>query len=291
MPARTPRPVSHHSRRAHQAGRLRRQRQFLRGYDRVVKVFLGLVAAGFVLSQPVFPQVPNRAPLPPNVFYALPLGSVKPAGWLKDQLRIQANGLSGHLDEFWPDVGSNSAWLGGDGEGWERGPYFLDGLVPLAYELDDPVLVGKVRKWVSYTLDHQRPNGDIGPEKNKRKDMNDWWPKMIMLKALTQYQEVTGDPRVIPVMEKFFAYQAKDLAANPLREWAQYRWGDEILSIVWLYNRTGDPKLLDLARQLARQGFDWEALYADFPFKDKTAKKDASLKSHGVNNAMALKTS
>ncbi len=229
--------------------------------------------------------VPNRAPLLPDAFYSLPLGAVKPVGWLKNELKIQAAGLSGHLDEFWPDVGSNSAWLGGTGEAWERGPYYLDGLVPLAYELDDPVLIEKVRKWVNFTLDHQRPDGAIGPEKN-----TDWWPDMIMLKALTQYQEATGDARVVPALEKFFAYQAATLAANPLQKWAQYRWGDELLSIIWLYNRDGDSKLLDLARQIAGQGFDWKALYANFPFTGKVAKKDADLRSHGVNNAMAIKT-
>jgi hypothetical protein len=255
-----------------------------------VKCLIGLVFAVGLLAEPSRAPVPNRAPLPPNVFYALPLGSVKPTGWLKEQLRIQANGLSGHLDEFWPDVGANSAWLGGPGEDWERGPYYLDGIVPLAYLLDDPVLVAKARKWVDWTLTHQRADGAIGPEKNFGKDNADWWPRMIMLKALTQYQEVTGDPRVIPVLEKFFAYQAATLAANPLHEWAQYRWGDELLSIIWLYNRNGDAKLLDLARQLAGQGFDWKALYADFPFKEKVRKEDSSLKSHGVNNAMALKT-
>jgi len=254
-----------------------------------VKILLGLIFATVA-----FPQsqafVPNRAPLAPNTFYALPLGSVKPAGWLKEQLRIQANGLSGHLDEFWPDVGSNSAWLGGTGEGWERGPYFLDGLVPLAYLLDDPVLVAKARKWIDWTLDHQRPDGDIGPEKTFGKDTNDWWPKMVMLKALTQYQEVTGDARVIPVMEKYFAYQAAQLDANPLHEWAQYRWGDELLSIIWLYNRNGDAKLLDLAKKIAGQGFDWKGLYANYPYTDKVEKKSANLASHGVNNAMAIKT-
>ena len=71
--------------------------------------------------------------LTPGVMRLLPLGAIKPAGWLARQLRIQANGMSGHLDEFWPDVGPNSGWLGGTGESWERGPYFLDGLVPLAY--------------------------------------------------------------------------------------------------------------------------------------------------------------
>src|ERR1700761_4820320 len=88
------------------------------------------------------PVVRNAAPLAPNAFYLLPVGSVRPAGWLRDQLQIQANGLGGHLDETWADVGSNSGWLGGSGESWERGPYFVDGLVPLAYLLDDQRLKG-----------------------------------------------------------------------------------------------------------------------------------------------------
>ena len=57
--------------------------------------------------------VKNRAPLVESAFYPLPLTSVKPTGWLREQLRLQADGISGHLDEFWQDVGSNSAWLGG----------------------------------------------------------------------------------------------------------------------------------------------------------------------------------
>src|SRR5579883_1313662 len=191
----------------------------------------------------------NRAPLAGNAAYRLPLGTVTPKGWLLDQLRLQSEGLTGRLDEFWPDVGPNSAWLGGSGEGWERGPYYLDGLLPLAYLLNDPRLVAKVKPWVEWTLTHQRPDGAIGPEKNK-----DWWPLMIMLKVLTQYQEATGDPRVIPLMEKYFAYQAAKLPTVPLESWAIYRWQDELASILWLYNRNGDPKLLELARQLKGQG-------------------------------------
>src|SRR5262245_39427380 len=55
----------------------------------------------------------NKSPLSPNTFAPLPLGSIKPEGWLRQQLQIQADGLSGHLDEFWPDLGPNSGWLGG----------------------------------------------------------------------------------------------------------------------------------------------------------------------------------
>ena len=59
------------------------------------------------------------------------------------------------VDEFWPDVGPNSGWLGGTGESWERGPYFVDGLLPLAWQLDDPVLKAKAMRFVNWTLDHQ----------------------------------------------------------------------------------------------------------------------------------------
>ncbi len=227
----------------------------------------------------------NRAPLAESAFYPLPLTSVSPAGWLREQLRLQAEGISGHLDEFWPDVGPDSAWRGGSGEGWERGPYYLDGLLPLAYLLDDAKLIAKVKPWIEWTLTHQSTEGALGPAKNR-----DWWPIMIMLKVLTQYQEATGDPRVIPAMQKFFAYQQRTLGSVPLEKWAIYRWQDELASILWLYNRTGDAKLLDLARQLQAVGYNWRKHFDDFPFPGKVTHEQAKLDTHGVNNAMGLKT-
>ena len=273
------------------------------GSQRVVEVLFVTYSALVAIlnahaAQAVHPSaVKNRVPLRANAFYPLPLSSVKPAGWLRRQLRIQADGLTGHLDEFWPDVGPNSGWLGGSGESWERGPYYMDGLVPLAYLLDDPKLIAKANKWIGWTLTHQGADGSIGPPSNK-----DWWPKMVMLKALTQYQEATGDPRVIPLMEKYFHYQTANLNAQPLRDWGKFRWADELASVIWLYNRTGDGSLLDLARALGVQGYDWKAQFANFPFKTKTSRgdlmakpgeglADLALSAHGVNNAMALKTS
>ncbi len=229
--------------------------------------------------------VPNRAPLAPNALYPLPLTSVRPSGWLRKQLQIQADGLSGKLDEFWPSVGPDSGWLGGKGESWERGPYYLDGLVPLAFLLDDPVLIAKAHKWVRWTLENQRPDGAIGPAKNQ-----DWWPNMVMLKVLTQYQEATGDARVIPLMQRYAKYQLTRMKQVPLKEWAIYRWADEVVALLWLYNRTGDAEVLELARMLHDQGYDWKGHFANFQYPDKVTKKDATLKTHVVNNAMALKT-
>ncbi len=237
----------------------------------------------------------NKAPLAPNAFYTLPLGSVRPMGWLRRQLEIQATGLGGHLDETWADVGSNSGWLGGTGESWERGPYFLDGLVPLAYLLNDDRLKAKAQKYIDWTLTHQASNGMIGPATN-----DDWWPRMVMLKALAQYEEATGDPRVIPVLSRYFAHQLEALPTRPLRDWGKFRWQDNALVVIWMYNRTGDPKLIELARLLHKQGFDWQADFADFKYTQPITPEmiklsehnglgDYALSTHGVNNGQALK--
>jgi DUF1680 family protein len=248
-------------------------------------------------TPPPAAAITNRIPLAANAFYPLRLGSVRPIGWLRRQLQIQANGLGGHLDETWPDVGPNSGWLGGTGESWERGPYFLDGLVALAYLLDDPGLKAKVQKYIDWTLSNAASSGMIGPKGN-----DDWWPRMVMLKVLTQYQEATGDARVIPLMERYFAFQNTELPKRPLDSWGKYRWQDEILSVLWLYNRTGNSDLLQTARLLHDQGYEWRLQFENFQYKDKqtaailnvkqgTPLKNRAMETHGVNNAMGLKSS
>src|SRR5690348_13038028 len=140
----------------------------------------------------------NRAPLRKTPLLELPLGSIEPLGWIRDQLEIQVVGMTGHLDEVWPDVGTTSGWLGGSGESWERGPYYLDGLLPLAYLLKDEKLIAKTRPWIEWTLTSQGADGQFGPRVNE-----DWWSRMIMLKVLMQYAEVTGDERVEPFMTRY----------------------------------------------------------------------------------------
>jgi hypothetical protein len=74
--------------------------------------------------------------LAPHAYSPLPVGSVTPKGWLLKQLTLQAEGLSGHLSQFWNDI-QNSIWIGGSGDGGlhERTPYWLNGVVPLAFLL------------------------------------------------------------------------------------------------------------------------------------------------------------
>ncbi len=199
----------------------------------------------------------------------LPLGTVQAEGWLKEQLQRAADGMTGHLDTLYPEVcGPRNAWLGGDGDCWERGPYWIDGLYPLARILDDEALIGKANKWVEWTLANQRPNGQIGPYPLNNKDRtrkpppgaqvdnpDDWWPRMVMLKVLMQHYSATSDPRVIESMTRYFRYQLKELPVRPLFDpetgkggswWARQRGGDNLMAIYWLYNITGDAFLLEL---------------------------------------------
>src|SRR5580704_9739608 len=145
----------------------------------------------------------NRAPLRSNPYIELPLGSIAPHGWLREMLVRQAKGATGHLDSLYPEVmGVRNGWRGGDGDQWERGPYWLDGLLPLAYMLHDAALIAKTRPFIEWTLNSEQPDGYFGPMKDypeerglQRGNCRDWWPHMVMLKVLQQYYSATGDKR------------------------------------------------------------------------------------------------
>ncbi len=230
-------------------------------------------------------------------FAPLPLGAIRPRGWLLRQLEIQAGGLSGHLDEFWPDV-ARSAWIGGDRDGWERGPYWLDGLVPLAFLLGDERLIAKADRWVDAILARQHEDGWLGSTNDVRITGSgrvdlahdyDPWPRFVVLKALTQYQEATGDDRIVPAMLRFLRRLAEVLAERPLRSWGRYRWADLVVSILWLHERTREDWLLDLAAVARDQGFNWPAQHAVFSIRGRCLPEERDLSTHVVNNAMGLK--
>ena len=267
--------------------------------------FVKTVTAGAALARTAFAVAPSKGSrsfvkngggLRPSSMYLLPLGAIRPTGWIRRQLEIQGQGLSGYLDETWPDVGPNSGWKGGIGESWERGPYYADGLLPLGYLLEDDRIVAKANQFVDWTLKSQKPDGNFGPASGKEH----WWPRMVMLKVLTQHFEATGDSRVVPFMEAYFRYQKKNLPGDPLRTWARFRWEDNLLSVFWLYNRNGDRSLLELANLLQKQGYDWTSHYRNFKYTQKVTRAEFEVMRkipddghhpvHGVDVAMGLKT-
>lgn len=221
----------------------------------------------------------NRPPLVPNRLARLPLGSVRARGWLDEQLRLAADGLTGHMMEIWPEVGVESGWLGGPGESWERGPYYARGLTALAHTLADPTLTERARPWIEWSLASQRADGFFGPA-----GTDDWWSRMPMLDALRLHHDATGDPRVLDLMGRYFRHQLATLPARPLAGWARPRGGDNLASVLWLYNRTGEPGLLALADLLHRQTSDWLGELG------RAGPPSAAFElAHGVNRAMGLK--
>lgn len=133
---------------------------------------MSLLLAGLLLATAAAtaaaPYANNRAPLREKPFVKLPLGAIRAEGWLRDQLQRQADGLTGHLDSVYPEVmGPRNGWLGGDGDVWERGPYWIDGLLPLAYILGDERLIEKTHPWVEWALGSRQPDGYFGPAEDR----------------------------------------------------------------------------------------------------------------------------
>lgn len=236
----------------------------------------------------------NRAPLYQKPYIELPLGAIEPAGWLKTMLVNQKEGATGQLDKLYPLVmNQRNGWLGGDGDQWERGPYWIDGLLPLAYILKDTMLIAKVKPWVEWSIKSQQPDGYFGPSQDypyepgiQRDNSRDWWPKMVMLKVLKQYYVATGDKRVIALLTNYFRYQLKELPQHPLDHWSfwgRYRGGDNLMVIYWLYNITGDQFLLDLANLVHKQTFDFTEAF----LRSDMLHRPGSV--HGVNLAQGMK--
>lgn len=214
----------------------------------------------------------NRQPLLQKDYIELPLGAIRAEGWMQEQLVRMKEGMTGHLDKVYePVMGARNGWLGGDGDVWERGPYWIDGLLPLAYILNDEALKEKIKPWVEWTLASQKPDGYFGPDTDRtpepglqRDNARDWWPKMVMLKVMQQYYSATEDTRVLDFFTKYFKYQLAELPKTPLGHWTfwgEQRGGDNLMMVYWLYNITGDKFLLDLGELIHRQTFNWTDIF------------------------------
>ena len=226
--------------------------------------------------------------LMPLAYTPITPGSIKPRGWLKQQLRIQADGLCGNLDKVWPDV-RDSQWIGGDREGWERVPYWLDGFIPMAYLLDDSELIGRAKKYIDAIIDRQEDDGWIAPCPENERSSYDVWAVFLICKTLTIYADYSGEEeRIRTAVSKALLQLNEHIDKYPLFDWGKYRWFECLIPIYWLYQRQKDFRLMDLASKLKSQGTDYNALFAAWPYKNITGP--ATMDEHVVNLAMALKS-
>ena len=224
--------------------------------------------------------ISNRAPLKPSVLIKLPIGAIEPKGWLGEYLIRQKNGLTGNLGKIsaWLQKEDN-AWLDENGVGdwgWEEVPYWLKGYANIGYILEDQEMIDEAMIWIEGTINSQKENGFFGPDfawksyvsDEQRTDeilaietqTRDYWANMIMLYCLQSYYEYSGDERVIKLMTNYFNYQLSvpdELFLSEKKYWQRIRGGDNLHSVLWLYNRTGDKWLLELAEKVHRNTAPW----------------------------------
>ncbi|MGB4256465.1 MAG: beta-L-arabinofuranosidase domain-containing protein [Phycisphaerae bacterium] len=241
------------------------KRPFLAAAGLTVVAASALVQAAPVIT-PSLPTgenrfyVGNRQPLTPSPFIKLPVGSIRPEGWVRTQLELMAEGMTGRLTEISPWCKfEGSAWTDPQGRGrlgWEELPYWLRGFISLGYALNDSRILDESKRWIEATLASARPSGYFGPQQGL--DSRDLWPNMCMLYALRTDHEATGDERVLKLMTNYFKWQSTLPFEHLLPEsWQKIRGGDNLDSIYWLYNRTGESWLLEVARVNHERTADW----------------------------------
>ncbi len=211
---------------------------------------------------------------------------IKPSGWLKRQLEIQAQGLSGNLDKIWPDI-KDSAWIGGDREGWERVPYWLDGFIPLAYLLENEAMIARVKKYIDAIIGAQKPDGWICPCEDDKRNSYDTWATLLITKVLTVYYDCSKDERIPEVIYKVLKnyYELLNSGKIKLFDWAEYRWFEGFIAINLTYDIYKESWLLELARILKEQGAD----YNESTELWKRPLNRWRFDTHIVNLAMMLK--
>lgn len=212
---------------------------------------------------------------------------VNPQGWLRRQLEIQAEGLSGNLHKIWPDI-RDSAWIGGNREGWERVPYWLDGFIPLAYLLEDEEMISTVKKYIVAIVSAQENDGWICPCKNEERAKYDTWAIQLICKTLKVYYDCSGDERIPNVIYKILKnyYDLLKSGQITLFKWGKYRWFETFISLNFLYEKYNEEWIKDLAQIIKKQGFDYNTAIDSWEKPSHTWR----MTTHIVNMGMMLKT-
>jgi uncharacterized protein len=223
----------------------------------------------------------NRAPLLETKYVKLPLGAVRPAGWLRDQLNLQASGLTGRLNDLWPIV-EESGWKGNAGKNVTPEcctprfvPRWLEGLTALAGVLDDDRLKAVADPYMQYILAVKYPAA-VTPSVCA-------WSHVG--RCLPEYYDLTGDARAIRLARTILDYADSVRDSRDGRVVVPSRLGMLLSFGWWYFNHTGDhdvPALLWRCTQPCVE--DWKNYFAHFPedpkyfahFPDRTAQKSPS---------------
>ncbi|KAF6822350.1 duf1680 domain containing protein [Colletotrichum plurivorum] len=256
--------------------------------------------------------------LVPFKYELYPLGSIKPNGWFRDQLRLSAKGLGGNLFHFYRFV-KDSTWLGGTWEYTplnEAAPYWYNYIVPLAYSLDensDLELFSGIKKqadyFLDYTLKHQAEDGWLGPETTSH--TRGIWARCLLLQGLVNHATADAQKResimdavlrfvrLVHTMLKnnYQGYMPQKDDVFDLQLFGVARAHELALTLQWLYEQTDDQndrQIIWEVMEMMWEGSrimerDWTQFFGkDFPTGPSVRFKSLNFK-HGVNVAQGLR--
>lgn len=185
----------------------------------------------------------------------LPLGAIRPQGWLLDEMLLVSN--------LQKRIGSLSGLVkNGEWNGAESLPRYVRGLILLSCALDDKTLKEKVASYMAPIFSSANEGGDFGP-----KDTLSLTPKIEAVKTLLTYYEATDNERVLPFLKKFFKSQFNTYSVSSSWYDSRARLLEEIGAIEAVYRETDLEWLQDLGEKLRDSSNDWFRLAARFPYK------------------------
>ncbi|KAF1986459.1 hypothetical protein K402DRAFT_89645 [Aulographum hederae CBS 113979] len=266
-------------------------------------------------GQPAEAAIAHNRTLLPLLFKPLPLGSIKPRGWLADQMQLSAEGLAGHEHDFYRFV-KDSPWLGGNEEYAklnEGFPYWFNGIVPLAYGLNDERLKGQVYETVAQVIGSQSEDGWLGPETGSARNLWARYPFLLGLIQLLEADSKTYASTVLPAIHKFVGLMHKMLSNDLMgyvwhegdelnvddTAWGRVRMPDLLISLHWLLENdpAGQEDIIWSCMDYLLKGqIDWAEFFREgvFPKGDVSNIPESQWRPlfpymHGVNLGQGLK--
>lgn len=194
-----------------------------------------------------------------RVLERFPMGTIRPEGFIKEQMMRNKEGMGGHLDEIEPEMIKYpylrtthvESWSELDQAGWgaEISGNYWTGLVALAYTLRDEALMKKAENWVNQVLANQQEDGYLGtymdPKYDRFQDYNAWGNSRGM-RALLYYYEATGREEVLQAVYRGVLWFAEHWTGDNKTSYAA---PTLIEILITCYHYTGDERLLRFAEE------------------------------------------
>lgn len=184
-----------------------------------------------------------------------------------DLLKQQGQGLTKVIGTVFQDLSEKSAWLDGTGEAWERGPYYMDGLIPLAFLLRDKELITKAKLWANSVLKSQTASGFFGPRQN-----NDWWPRSVVLKAMVSYSLASKEKQVLPFIKRYLHFVLNNIDNHPFEFWGFARGLEGKEAIDLLEETSSNDWVVELESKMLENTLDWNQFFSQFPYMQPTTR-------------------